>query len=64
MWKHARTTKAQHVISEANLEPCSNSVTSDTGYQLICTYNWQDSKKASIEIPGMIDREMTTLVYL
>ncbi|KAI0903395.1 hypothetical protein F4823DRAFT_283386 [Ustulina deusta] len=52
MWKHARTTKAQHVISEANLEPCSNSVTSDPGYQLICTYNWQDSKKASIEIPG------------
>ncbi|KAI3316823.1 hypothetical protein HD806DRAFT_527538 [Xylariaceae sp. AK1471] len=54
MWKGARTSNAFHVIAETNLEPSVNMVSSETGYQLICSYDWLDSKQASIQIPGFI----------
>ncbi|KAI0452058.1 hypothetical protein F5B21DRAFT_484968 [Xylaria acuta] len=52
MWKGTRTFDAFHVVSEATLEPCVAVVSSEAACELICSYSWQDSKQASIKIPG------------
>ncbi|KAI1265396.1 hypothetical protein F5Y18DRAFT_51050 [Xylariaceae sp. FL1019] len=52
MWKKVNMSRPPHVISVADLEPSPISVTSDAVDKLVCTYNWQDSKEATIQIPG------------
>jgi hypothetical protein len=52
MWRGTRTSDAIHVLSEATLSPGVSAVSSSTTCDLICSYSWQDSKKACVKIPG------------
>ncbi|KAI0152692.1 hypothetical protein GGR57DRAFT_503556 [Xylariaceae sp. FL1272] len=52
MWKNVKMTRPPRVISVADVEPSPISVSSDAVDKLVCTYNWQDSKEATIQIPG------------
>ncbi|KAK6517517.1 hypothetical protein TWF281_004168 [Arthrobotrys megalospora] len=52
MWKGITNRHPIGSIDHATLEPSSSPVSSLTSCELLCTYNWQNSKKLEIEIPG------------
>ena len=52
MWKGVRRGKAISIIDSTDLEPSAARVLSSAACELLCSYNWQHNKEASIQIPG------------
>ncbi|KAJ1333092.1 RAT1-interacting protein [Microdochium nivale] len=52
LWKHAVKTTAIRSIHRAAIEPSNTPVSSTSGSELVCSYNWRIGKNASLHIPG------------
>ncbi len=49
------------VLLPDQFEAGETSVTSQTGFELLCTYNWALTKVPSIYVPGMLLRSLAAV---
>ncbi|KAK2049097.1 hypothetical protein LZ31DRAFT_489347 [Colletotrichum somersetense] len=53
LWKQIRRpTDPVHTIVQSAIVPSTTAVSSEAGYQLVCSYNWQRGKPRKIQVPG------------
>ncbi|TQN66773.1 hypothetical protein CSHISOI_08671 [Colletotrichum shisoi] len=53
MWKKVRNpAEPIYTITQTAILPSDTEVSSKAGYQLLCSYNWQEGKPARIRVPG------------
>ncbi|KAK2025929.1 hypothetical protein LX32DRAFT_702301 [Colletotrichum zoysiae] len=53
LWKQIRRpTQPVYIIVQSAIIPSTKAVTSEAGYQLVCSYNWQGGKPFKIRVPG------------
>ncbi|KAK6213490.1 hypothetical protein QIS74_09492 [Colletotrichum tabaci] len=53
LWKNVRNpAEPVYTITQAAVLPSDTEVSSKAGYQLLCSYNWQEGKPARIRVPG------------
>ncbi|PHH87038.1 hypothetical protein CDD83_9397 [Cordyceps sp. RAO-2017] len=52
IWRDVRSRKAIQTISHATVEPSDTPVFSALSCDLLCSYNWQTCKDATVVIPG------------
>jgi len=57
LWKGVRKDpKPIQTIDLTNLKPLATAVSSSSACELLCSYNWQNSKDARIQVPGKASR--------
>ncbi|KAJ0158215.1 hypothetical protein CTA2_12064 [Colletotrichum tanaceti] len=53
LWKKMRNpAEPVYTITQTGIVPSDTQVSSKAGYQLLCSYNWQEGKPARIRVPG------------
>lgn len=52
MWKDVGSREAIQTIDCATLQSSPTSVSSMPAYELLCSYNWQNCKEATLRVPG------------
>ncbi|WQF84409.1 hypothetical protein CDEST_09423 [Colletotrichum destructivum] len=53
LWKDVRNpAESIYTITQTTILPSATGVSSRAGYQLLCSYNWQEGKPARIRVPG------------
>ncbi|KAK1514257.1 hypothetical protein CABS01_16747, partial [Colletotrichum abscissum] len=54
LWKNVHR-RVIHSIGHSSLIPSEASVSSDSGYELVCSYNWAVGQDEKIHIPGKLE---------
>jgi hypothetical protein len=58
-WMRKDTGQCLKDFHSAQLEAGHTEVTSSTGFDLVCTYNWILQKECAIYVPGMLEVSQT-----
>lgn len=52
MWKNVLSTKVICYIDRTAVTPSDTPVSSASGSELVCSYNWRTGQDAKLHIPG------------
>lgn len=52
MWKNVLDSKVIHTIDQSTLNPSNTLVSSVSGSELVCSYNWRIGDPPRVYVPG------------